>query len=146
MKGILSYFGVLFCAAILVSGCSKPEEKKVEAPPVQKEMVQEKAPVVKQEMEEEKVEPVAESATLEDQAVEAAKQMGQEALDKEIEKLPEEQQQAVDMAKQYGGYSDSAKAPTDAAPDTPPADTGTSLEDAAKEKAIQEGMKLPSKY
>ena len=143
-KGIFSSFGVLFCVAILISGCSKPEEKKVEAPPVQKQIVQEKAPVVQQEMVE-KVEPTAESATIEEQAVEMAKEMGQEALDKEIEKLPEEQQQAIDMAKQYSGSTGSEQA-EQAATDAAPKDTGTSLEDAAKEQAIQEGMKLPSKY
>jgi lipid-binding SYLF domain-containing protein len=39
-----------------MSGCSKPEEKKVEAPPVEK-AVQEKAPVVEQEMAEKAAEP-----------------------------------------------------------------------------------------
>ncbi len=98
-KRILSGFGVLFCVAILISGCSKPEEKKVEAPPVQKQIVQEKAPAVKQEVAE-KLEPAAEAAvlkgpTMTDHAIEASKEMREQAL---------------------------------------------------KEKAIQEGMKLPSKY
>ncbi|MDX2433033.1 MAG: hypothetical protein QNK14_00275, partial [Desulfobacterales bacterium] len=65
-KGILGSFGALFVVAILISGCSKPEEKKAAAPPVEKQTVQEKAPVVKQEMEE-KVEPTVESATMTDQ-------------------------------------------------------------------------------
>ena len=71
-KGILGSFGVLFVVAILISGCSKPEEKKAEAPPVEKQTVQEKAPVVKQEMEE-KVEPTVEAATMTDQTTEAGK-------------------------------------------------------------------------
>jgi lipid-binding SYLF domain-containing protein len=70
LKGILSSFGVLFVVAILISGCSKPEEKKVEAPPVEKQIVQEKAPAVKQEMVE-KVEPAAEPATMTEQTSKA---------------------------------------------------------------------------
>jgi lipid-binding SYLF domain-containing protein len=66
-KGLLSGFGVLFVVSILISGCSKPEEKKVEAPPVEKQAVQEKAPAVKQEVAE-KAEPSVESATETEQA------------------------------------------------------------------------------
>ena len=143
-KEILSGLGVLFCVAILISGCSKPEEKKVEAPPVKKQIVQEKAPAVKQEMAE-KVEPTAESATLEDQAIEVAKEMGQQALEKEIEKLPEEQQQAIDIAKQYSGNTRSGQV-EQAVTDEATKDAKTSLEQSAKEKAIEQGMKLPSKY
>ena len=75
-KGILSGLGVLFVAAILISGCSKPEEKKAEAPPVQKQTVQEKAPAVKQETAEkaeptaEKAEPTVEPATMTDKDAE----------------------------------------------------------------------------
>jgi lipid-binding SYLF domain-containing protein len=65
-KGILSCFGGLAVFAILMSGCSKPEEKKVEAPPVEK-AVQEKAPVVEQEMAE-KAEPTAEPVTMTEQS------------------------------------------------------------------------------
>ena len=68
-KGILSGLGVLFVAAILISGCSKPEEKKAEAPPVQKQTVQEKAPAVKQETVE-KAEPAVEPATMTDKDAE----------------------------------------------------------------------------
>ena len=71
-NGILGSFGVLFVVAILISGCSKPEEKKAEAPPVEKQTVQEKAPVVKQEMEE-KVEPTVESAPMTDQTTKEGK-------------------------------------------------------------------------
>jgi lipid-binding SYLF domain-containing protein len=71
-KGILGGFGVLFCVAILISGCSKPEEKKAEAPPVEKQVVQEKAPAVKQEMAE-KAEPAVESATMTDETTKAGK-------------------------------------------------------------------------
>ena len=73
-KGILSSFGVLFVVAILIGGCSKPEEKKAEAPPVEKQAVEEKAPVVKQEMVE-KDEPTAESATMTDKVAGAANEI-----------------------------------------------------------------------
>ena len=119
---------ILFAVAVLICGCSKPEEKKAETPPVEKQIVQEKAPAVKQEMAE-KVEPAAESTTMEEQAIKAAKEMGQQALEKEIEKLPEEQQQAVEMVKQYGEEGNKEQA-----------------EQAVKEKAIEEAMKLPGKY
>ena len=128
LKGILSGFGVLFVVAILISGCSKPEEKKAEAPAMKKQVVQEKPPVEKQEMAE-KVEPPVESTSLEEQAIEVAKEIGEQALEKEIEKLPEEQQQAVEMVKQYGEEG-----------------TKEQAEQAAKEKAIEEAMKLPGKY
>jgi len=78
-KGILISFGVLFVASVLISGCSKPEEKKAEAPPVQEKTVQEKAPAVKQEMvaEEEaaKEEPAEDLATMAEDAVGAAKEI-----------------------------------------------------------------------
>lgn len=48
-KGILSFLGVLFVLAILINACSKPEEKKTEAPPVEKQTIEEKAPAVEQE-------------------------------------------------------------------------------------------------
>jgi lipid-binding SYLF domain-containing protein len=68
-KEILSGFGVLFVVSILISGCSKPEEKKVEAPPVEEQTVQEKAPEVKTEMAE-KVEPAVEPEAKTEPAVE----------------------------------------------------------------------------
>ncbi len=71
-KVILSGFGVLFVVAILFSGCSKPEEKKAEAPPMEKQTVQKKAPAVEQEVAE-KVEPPVESATMTDQDTKAGK-------------------------------------------------------------------------
>jgi lipid-binding SYLF domain-containing protein len=82
-KGILSCFGVLFVAAILISGCSKPEEKKAEAPPVQKQTVQEKAPAVKQEMAE-KAEPTVEPATMTDKAIDVAVDVTLEQFKKDI--------------------------------------------------------------
>ena len=82
-KGILSCFGVLFVAAILISGCSKPEEKKAEAPPVQKQTVQEKAPAVKQETVE-KAEPTVESATMTDKAIEVAVDVTLEQFAKDV--------------------------------------------------------------
>ena len=86
-KGILSVFGVLSVLAILISGCSKPDEKKTEAPPVEKQTLEEKAPAVEQEsataMKEEEVEKAegAEEATEEkaptttDQPVGTAKEI-----------------------------------------------------------------------
>jgi lipid-binding SYLF domain-containing protein len=82
-KGILSCFGVLFVAAILISGCSKPEEKKAEAPPVQKQTVQEKAPAVKQETVE-KAEPTVEPATMTDKAIDVAVDVTLEQFKKDI--------------------------------------------------------------
>jgi lipid-binding SYLF domain-containing protein len=82
-KGILSCFGVLFVAAILISGCSKPEEKKAETPPVQKQTVQEKAPAVKQEMAE-KAEPTVEPATMTDKAIDVAVDVTLEQFKKDI--------------------------------------------------------------
>ncbi len=82
-KGILSGFGVLFVAAILIGGCSKPEEKKAEAPPVQKQTVQEKAPAVKQETVE-KAEPTVEPATMTDKAIEVAVDVTLEQFAKDV--------------------------------------------------------------
>ena len=73
-KEILSGFGVLFVVSILIGGCSKPEEKKVEAPPVEKQTVQEKTPEVKTEMAE-KVEPAVEPAAKTEPVVGAAKEI-----------------------------------------------------------------------
>ena len=96
-KGILGGFGVLFCVAILISGCSKPEEKKAEAPPVEKQVVQEKAPAVKQETAEkaeptaekaeptaEKAEPAVEPATMTDKAIDVAVDVTLEQFKKDI--------------------------------------------------------------
>ncbi len=168
-KGILSGLGLLFVVAILMGGCSKPEEKKVEAPPEMKQTIEQKAPAVQEqaaEMKEEaveKVEPAAESAgekaaTMQEQAVEAGKEMGQQALESAAEKMPEEVKQAVDAVKSYsGGMPEKTqmatgaeavgevKVPaveTEVAPKVP----GTSIEEAVKEGAAEQGMKLPTKY
>mgnify|MGYP001585736307 FL=1 len=67
-KGILSGLGLLFVVGILMAGCSKPEEKKAEAPPETKQTMEQQAPVVEQQAAEmkaeeaEKVEPAAEPA------------------------------------------------------------------------------------
>lgn len=168
-KGILSGLGLLFVVAILMGGCSKPEEKKAEAPPEMKQTIEQKAPAVQEqaaEMKEEaveKVEPAAESAeekaaTMQEQAVEAGKQMGQQALESAAEeKMPEEVKQAMDAAKSYsGGIPEKTqmatgaeavgevKAPaveTGAAPEAP----STSIEEAVKEGAAEQGIKLPTK-
>jgi len=89
-KVLLGSFGVLFLAAILISGCSKPEEKKAEAPPVEKQTVQEKAPAVKEEVAEkvepaaEKAEPTVESATMTGTAIDVAVDMTLEQFKKDI--------------------------------------------------------------
>lgn len=152
-KEIVYSVGVLFIVATLAVGCSKPEEKKAEAPAVEKQTVQEKAPVVQKEMVE-KAEPVVETATeqaptMTDQAVEAAKEMGQQAMESASEKLPEEVKQAVETAKQYSGQMEQAtsevKAP-EVKTEAPATDAPASAEQMLKEKAVEQGMKLPSKY
>jgi len=47
-KGILCSFGFLFFVSVLISGCSKPEEKKAEAPPETKPTMEQTAPAVQQ--------------------------------------------------------------------------------------------------
>jgi len=47
-KGILCGLGVLFFVSILISGCSKPEEKKVEVPPAQEQTVEKASPAVQE--------------------------------------------------------------------------------------------------
>ena len=67
-KGILCGFGVLFVVSILISGCSKPEEKKAEAPPETKQTMEQPAPAVQEPAPEmkgeatEKTEPTGEVA------------------------------------------------------------------------------------
>ena len=64
-KGIICGFGVLFFVSILISGCSKPEEKKVEAPPETKQTMEQPAPAVQEqavEMKEEEVEKAEETS------------------------------------------------------------------------------------
>jgi len=97
-KGILIVLGTLFGITILISGCNKSEEKKAETPSVEKQMVEEKAPAMKPEMAEE-TEQEAETATektenITEQAVGAAKEMGQQTMESIIEKMPEEVKQS----------------------------------------------------
>ena len=64
-KGIICGFGVLFFVSILISGCSKPEEKKVEAPPETKQTMEQPAPAVQEqavEMKGEEVEKAEETS------------------------------------------------------------------------------------
>lgn len=157
-KGILVGMGILFIAAILNSGCSKPEEKKAEAPAVKMETVQQKAAEMKQEAAEMPAtveSAVKESPTMtEQEGVEALKEMGQQAMDNTVQKMPEEAQQAVEAVKQLSGDQstmEAAKAASEMkvpAVETPPApmETPAITEQTLKEKAIEQGMKLPSKY
>ena len=67
-KGILCGFGILFFVLFLVSGCSKPEEKKAEAPVETKQTMEQPAPPVQEQAAEmkgeavEKTEPTGEAA------------------------------------------------------------------------------------
>jgi lipid-binding SYLF domain-containing protein len=75
LKAILSGIGVLFVVTLLISGCSKPEEKTVEAPPETKQTMEQPAPAVQEqaaEMKEEtgeQAEPAGEVAEEEAPAV-----------------------------------------------------------------------------
>jgi lipid-binding SYLF domain-containing protein len=48
-KGMLCGFGILFFVSILISGCSKPEEKQAEAPPETKQTMEQPAPAVQEQ-------------------------------------------------------------------------------------------------
>jgi hypothetical protein len=105
-KGIAVALGTLFVFALVMSGCSKPEEK-AEVPQVEKQMVEEKAPAVSPEAVEkaeqpaeaakemgEKTEGSSESAaqqteTMTDKAAETAKEMGQQAVETSIDTMKE---------------------------------------------------------
>lgn len=102
-KGILSGLGVLFVVAILLSGCGKSEEKKVETPPVKKQTVQQMVTPVQEKADAVEQGVVEEPATMTEQTVDAAKEMGQQILENTREKKPEEMQQAVDIVKPYSG-------------------------------------------
>ena len=105
-KGILISFGVLFVVSVLISGCSKPEEKKAEAPPEQEKTVLEKAPAVKQEMvaEEEpaKEEPTEELATMAGQAIGAAAEINAN-VDKAMEQFKKDIKGGDDFLKSAKG-------------------------------------------
>jgi lipid-binding SYLF domain-containing protein len=68
LKGLLSGIGVLFVAAILMSGCSKPEEKKVEAPPETKQTMEQPAPAVQEQAAEMKEETGKQAEPTQEQA------------------------------------------------------------------------------
>ena len=177
-KIMVSVFGVLFVAMILIIGCGKSEEKKPEAPPAEEQTseqdavapTQEKAAVMRKEVVEE-VEPAVElpaekAATVTEQAIDTAKEMGQEALEGATEKISEEVQEAVETVKQHSGElteksgtvtgsgqmeqaaTEEAKTVIEGkAPgveiEPVPKDAGTSLEETIKDKAGEQGMKLP---
>jgi lipid-binding SYLF domain-containing protein len=79
-KGILSGFGVLFVVSILISGCSKPEEKKVEAPPETKQTMEQPGPPVQEKAAETKEEAVEKA----EPAGEAAEEKAPASTDKTI--------------------------------------------------------------
>jgi len=68
LKVLLSGIGVLFVAAILISGCSKPEEKIVEAPPETKQTMEQPAPAVQEQAAEMKEETGEQAEPTEEQA------------------------------------------------------------------------------
>ena len=84
-KGILNGFGVLFVVSILISGCSKPEEKKVEAPTETKQTMEQPAPAVQEQ-----------TAEMKEEAVEKAKPTDVAAE----EKAPASTDQTVGAAKE----------------------------------------------
>ena len=91
-KGILCGFGVLFFVSILISGCSKPEEKKAEAPPETKQTMEQPAPEAQEqaaEMKEEEVEKAEEAG-------EAAEEQAPAVPDQSMEKA-EKINTGVDM-------------------------------------------------
>jgi methyl-accepting chemotaxis protein len=104
-KAILSCLGVLFVAAILMSGCSKSEEKKAEAPSM-KESIEQKATAVGEkaaEMTKEaevKVEEAAEMTKEAGAKVEEAAEMAKEAGAKV--------EQAAEMTKEAGAKVEQA--------------------------------------
>jgi len=82
-KGIICGFGVLFFVSILISGCSKPEEKKVEAPPETKQTMEQPAPVVQEQAVEMKGEEVEKA----EGSGEAAEEQAVEMKGEEVEKV-----------------------------------------------------------
>lgn len=156
-KVILSGMGVLFVVAVVLGGCSKPEEKKVETSPAKKmEAVQEKAVEMQQKVTEEAppdAEAVQGTPATDEEIKEALQQMGQQAMDAAEEKIPEEVKEAVDTAKQLSGDAASGQmeqaateAAKEAATDAAAKSAESTMEEAVKEKAAAEGMKLPGKY
>lgn len=92
-KGILCGFGVLFFVSILISGCSKPEEKKAEAPPETKQTMEQPAPEVQEQ-----------AAEMKGEAVEKAEGAGEAAE----EKAPATTGQPIGTAKEIDASVDVA--------------------------------------
>ncbi len=152
-KGILIVWGILFAVTILISGCSKSEDKKAEAPSKIMQAVEQKATAVKEKTAEmtkeavEKVEATAESAgqktaTMTETAVESAKEMGQQAVEKVKEYSGSQMEQAADE----GAKAASAVKVPETGTKAMPGNASGSVEQTIKEKAAEQGMKLPSKY
>ena len=102
-KEMLISFGILFAVAVLISGCSKPEEKKAETPPVEKQIVQEKAPAVKQEMAKQYSEEATREQAEKAYEAEMAKQYSEEATREQAEQAAKEKAYEEEM-KLQGKY------------------------------------------
>jgi lipid-binding SYLF domain-containing protein len=99
-KGIISGLGLLFVLAILMGGCSKPEEKKAEAPPPEKQTMEQQAPAVQEqaaEMKEEPAEMKEEPAEKVEPAAESAEEKAPETQDQTL-KTGKEIDTSVDVA------------------------------------------------
>ena len=79
-KGILCVLGVLFFTSIMITGCSKPDEKKAEAPPETKQAVEQPVPAVQEQPVEMKEEPVEKTEATGDTAGEKAPDTEDQAL------------------------------------------------------------------
>ena len=99
-KEILIGLALFFAVATLTAGCGKSDEKMTEAPPSQKQTIQDKAPAASRE-----TMPKVESA-----AIRMAREHGQQEAESTIGKMPDEVRQAVDTAlDQYRGQGGQAE-------------------------------------
>ena len=85
LKAILSSIGVLFVVTLLISGCSKPEEKAVEAPPETKQTMEQPAPAVQEQAAEMKEETGEQAEPTGEPAEEKAPAVPEEAKSEAIE-------------------------------------------------------------
>jgi lipid-binding SYLF domain-containing protein len=89
LKAILSSIGVLFVVTLLISGCSKPEEKTVEAPPETKQTMEQPAPAVQEQAAEMKEETGEQAEPTGEVAQEQAEPTG-EAAEEKAPAVPDE--------------------------------------------------------